>query len=73
MAKQKEDLDSKEVMEPTNEEFRAIKAEYDALKCRLGSAEYKFIFVISFSISYTTNTKAPSPPFYQALVKGQNR
>ena len=43
MAKQKEELDSREVMEPTNEEFRAIKAEYDALKRRLGSAEYKFI------------------------------
>ena len=43
VAKQKEELDSREVMEPTNEEFRAIKAEYDALKRRLGSAEYKFI------------------------------
>ena len=39
VAKQKEELDSREVMEPTNEEFRAIKAEYDALKRQLGSAE----------------------------------
>ena len=54
VAKQKEELDSREVMEPTNEEFRAIKAEYDALKRRLGSAEYKFISAIEASMDAET-------------------